>query len=210
MKIYTRTGDQGETGLFGGQRVAKDHERVEAYGAVDELNSVLGLTHRACVRTGLADLADALALIQRDLFAVGAHLATPRPEDGGRPQALEALPPLPEDRVGWMERWIDAAEAALPPLRHFVLPGGSEPAAWLHLARTVCRRAERRVVHLGLRAHLPDGLLIYLNRLSDLLFVMARWANHRLGTEDRPWIPGAETGATAPLPMPDPTTQLTP
>lgn len=189
MKIYTRTGDRGETGLFGGQRVRKDDPRVEAYGAVDELNSVLGLANARLETAGSADVAAELRRVQADLFTIGANLATPRPEDGGK--AAPHIPELPEERVGELETWIDRAEAELQPLRTFVLPGGSEAAATLHLARTVCRRAERRAVTLAHDAHVDEAFLIYLNRLSDLLFVLARLANVRSGVQDVPWQPKA-------------------
>lgn len=192
MKIYTRTGDRGETGLFGGQRVRKDHTRVEAYGEVDELNAVVGWAVARLQADGDAELAERLRLVQADLLALGANLATPAPEDGGRPSAH--IPPLPSARIAEMEEWIDAAETELEPLRSFILPGGTEAAARLHVARTVCRRAERRVIALAAEAHLDPGTVRYLNRLSDLLFVLARLANHRAGTEDVQWVPKREEG----------------
>lgn len=191
MKIYTRTGDRGETALFGGQRVRKDNVRVEAYGDVDELNSVLGLAGIHVEQTGDAELARQLRDIQADLFTIGANLATPSPEDGGRPNAH--IPVLDPARVAEMERWIDAADTELEPLKHFVLPGGTESAAMLHLARTVCRRAERRVVALAYEAHIGQDVIVYLNRLSDLLFTLARLANRRAGTPDVPWEPNPRT-----------------
>lgn len=187
MKIYTRTGDRGETGLFGGGRVAKDHARVEAYGDVDELNSVLGLAAGRLLAAGEEELARGVRELQADLLTVGANLATPRPEDGGRENAH--VPALPAGRVGELERWIDAAERELEPLRSFILPGGTEAASFLHLARTVCRRAERRAVALAREAHLDPELVVYLNRLSDLLFTLARLANRRAEVEDVPWVP---------------------
>lgn len=187
MKIYTRTGDRGETGLFGGQRVRKDHHRVEAYGEVDELNAVLGGVVTALQQVEEETLAAHVLLLQADLFTLGANLATPAPEDGGRKN--DHIPPLPTARVEQMERWIDEAERELEPLRNFILPGGSEAAARLHLARTVCRRAERRVITLSHNAHIHDDAVIYLNRLSDLLFTWARLANHRAGGGDVPWVP---------------------
>jgi cob(I)alamin adenosyltransferase len=187
LKIYTRTGDRGETGLFGGQRVSKDHIRVDAYGDVDELNSVLGV---AIAHLDDVDpIAAELRRIQADLFTLGARLATPAPEDGGRESAW--IPMLPEGRIEELERRIDAAEEELEPLQNFVLPGGSAGAAALHLARTVCRRAERRVVSLTAHAHVDEEVLVYLNRLSDLLFTLARLANHHAGVPDVPWIPNA-------------------
>ena len=179
MTIYTRTGDDGDTALFGGGRVPKNNKRVEAYGEVDELNSFVGLA--------LTSLADAnvrrgLLLIQNDLFALGANLATPE-RDGSRPRT----PDVPLARVEVMEHWIDQATEELPELRQFVLPGGTEAAAMLHVCRSVCRRAERAVVALGREELLDDGIVTYLNRLSDLLFVWARLENHRAGHQDVPW-----------------------
>jgi cob(I)alamin adenosyltransferase len=181
MRIYTRTGDSGETGLFGGGRVTKDHPRVEAYGEIDELNSALGLA-RAAAPTELFD--PELEQIQRDLFAIGGHLATPDPE-----KVREALAKadLSTERVEALERGIDQADAELPPLRAFVLPAGTPKAAALHLARTVCRRAERRVVALARAQEVPELFLVYLNRLSDYLFILARLANHRDGRGDVAW-----------------------
>jgi cob(I)alamin adenosyltransferase len=181
MKIYTRTGDQGETGLFGGGRVGKDHPRVEAYGEVDELNSVLGVV-RATAPTGFFD--DLLQDIQRDLFAIGGQLATPDPDPVR--SALEKAA-LDTERVATFERTIDEADRELPPLRAFVLPAGSAKASVLHLARTVCRRAERRVVLLKRSQAVPETFIVYLNRLSDLLFTLARLANHRSGVGDVTW-----------------------
>lgn len=181
MKIYTRTGDAGDTGLFGGGRVSKDHIRVSAYGDVDELNSVIGLV-RATAPEAFEDAL--LESIQRDLFSIGGHLATPDPEKVRK--ALEKAS-LSGDRVAEFERVIDDADAELPPLTAFVLPAGTPKAATLHLARTVCRRAERQVVHLAAKEAVPELFLVYLNRLSDLLFTLARLANHRAGTGDVTW-----------------------
>ncbi|HEX5633485.1 MAG TPA: cob(I)yrinic acid a,c-diamide adenosyltransferase [Gemmatimonadales bacterium] len=181
MKIYTRTGDAGETALFGGGRVTKDHPRVAAYGDVDELNSVIGLARATEPR----DLFDAmLEEIQRDLFAIGGHLATPDPEKVAK--ALEKAT-LSHERVEAFERAIDEADTELPPLRAFVLPAGSPKAAALHVARTACRRAERNVVHLAVQEAVPELFMVYLNRLSDLLFTLARLANHRAGATDVTW-----------------------
>jgi len=186
MKIYTRTGDDGETALFGGGRVPKDHLRVEAYGTVDELNAALG---RAVREVEVAESRERLGLLQHDLFAIGSHLATPPPAEGRR---APELPPLPEPRIEEMEAWMDAAETELPPLRAFILPGGSEGAAELHLARTICRRAERSLLPLlrdGAGAVEPgvSFALRYLNRLSDLLFVLARLENVRTGVVEVEW-----------------------
>ena len=181
MKIYTRTGDSGDTGLFGGGRVPKDHPRVAAYGDVDELNSSIGVARAAAP----AQFFDALLeSVQRDLFAIGGHLATPDPEKVAK--ALEKAE-LSAARVESFEVIMDDAEAELPPLRAFVLPAGTPKAAALHLARTVCRRAERSVVHLSHDAEVPDLFVVYLNRLSDLLFTLARLANHRHGPGDVTW-----------------------
>jgi cob(I)alamin adenosyltransferase len=181
MKIYTKTGDKGDTGLFGGGRVPKDDIRVTAYGDVDELNSVIGVV-RATAPTDLFD--DLLASIQRDLFALGGHLATPNPEKVKK--ALEKAE-LSPDRVALFERTIDEADAELPPLKAFILPAGTPKAAAFHLARTVCRRAERSVVTLSRDQETPEFFLIYINRLSDLLFALARVANKRAGVEDVTW-----------------------
>ena len=183
MKIYTRTGDLGETGLFGGGRVAKDHVRVEAYGAVDELSSFLGLALRELDD----DMAGRLRPLQGDLLSIGASLATPTEEEGGRAGAH--IPPLPAERIAEMEGWMDRAEEELEPLREFILPGGTEAAARLHVARTVCRRAERRVVALAHLARVDPTVVQYLNRLSDLLFTYARLANRRAGVADEKWNP---------------------
>lgn len=181
LRIYTRTGDRGETGLFGGGRVGKDHPRVAAYGDVDELNSVIGLV-RATAPTDLAD--ELLETIQRDLFAIGGHLATPDPDKVRK--ALEKAELQPE-RIAAFEQAIDAADEELAPLRAFVLPGGTPKAAALHLARTTCRRAERSVVALAAHEDVPELFLVYLNRLSDLLFTLARLANHRAEIGDVTW-----------------------
>lgn len=181
MKIYTGRGDGGDTGLLGGGRVAKDHPRLHAYGTVDELSSCLGLARS---QTGVAATADRLVRIQRDLFAIGASLAL-APATGGRKRP--PVPGVPVERVGEMEAWMDEADADLPPLREFILPGGAPAAATLHLARSVCRRAERVTVSLAAREAIDDGIVPYLNRLSDLLFVLARVENRAAGTADRTW-----------------------
>ncbi|HJR49643.1 MAG TPA: cob(I)yrinic acid a,c-diamide adenosyltransferase, partial [Gemmatimonadales bacterium] len=175
MKIYTRTGDTGETALFGGGRVRKDHPRTSAYGDVDELNSAIGVARAAAPTEMFDDLLDG---IQRDLFAIGGRLATPEPEKVAKAIAKAVLPP---ERVASLERVMDEAEGELPPLRAFVIPGGTPKAAAFHLARTVCRRAERSVVRLTREEDVPAEILVYLNRLSDLLFTLARLANHRAG-----------------------------
>ena len=179
MKIYTRTGDAGETGLFGGARVEKDDARVEAYGTVDELNSCLGVARALGVS---AQTDTALLQIQHDLFTVGAELAcVPGKEDKLR------LALVAEADVQRLERWIDDSEAPLEALKNFVLPGGSAGAAELHRARTVCRRAERRTLSAGRKSPIRPQVVIYLNRLSDLLFVLARYENHGANIADIPW-----------------------
>ena len=175
MKIYTRTGDNGDTALFGGGRVAKDDQRVEAYGDVDELNAVLGMARAIEVMPRIDEV---LVPVQRDLFAIGALLATPDP-DRMREQLAKAR--VDDARVAQLERAIDDCDAELEPLRAFILPGGSPKAAALHVARTVCRRAERHVVRLQHAVDLPALAVIYLSRLSDLLFTLARLANKRAG-----------------------------
>ena len=182
MKIYTRTGDGGETSLAGGDRVPKDHLRVTAYGDVDELNAAIGLARA----TPPADTADAaLAEVQRDLFAIGGALASPEPA-ALRP-AQRAKVAVTAERIRALEQAIDDAERELSPLRQFILPGGAPRAAAFHLARTVCRRAERSAVHLAREQPVAPEILVYLNRLSDLLFVLARQANHRAGAADVTW-----------------------
>jgi cob(I)alamin adenosyltransferase len=181
MKIYTKTGDDGETGLFGGARVQKSHERVDSYGDVDELNSVLGLVRAEGPATDVDAL---LAVVQSELFNVGAELACV----AGKTDKL-AVPLVADSHIEALERGIDAAETELAPLKNFVLPGGTRRAAMLHVARTVCRRAERKIV--AIRAHEPvrGEVIRYMNRLSDLLFTLARLENARAKVEDVPWLP---------------------
>jgi cob(I)alamin adenosyltransferase len=182
MKIYTRTGDAGETALFGGGRVSKDHHRVTAYGTVDELNAFVGV---AVGVIGDGEIRAHLEILQHDLFAIGANLATMPPDDD-RPRNPH-LPDIPSHRIAEMEVWMDEADQELPPLREFVLPGGTAGAAALHVARTVCRRAERAIVHLGTIEPVDDDIVPYLNRLSDALFTLARLENHRAGVADVTW-----------------------
>jgi cob(I)alamin adenosyltransferase len=179
VKIYTRTGDSGETGLFDGTRVLKSDARVGAYGDVDELNAWLGLAAASGLDPALAS---GLERIQRDLFAVGARLADPAHRIADRVTKTAVAP----DDIARLESWIDELEAELPPLRRFILAGGSPAGAALHVARTVCRRAERAIVGLGPESVEP-GVITYINRLSDLLFVMARAANRREGVEEQEW-----------------------
>ena len=179
MKIYTKTGDLGETSLLGGTRVPKDHLRVAAYGDVDETNAALGAV-RTLAGTKLERL---LFPIQKDLFAIGAQLADPT----HRVAAKRAKAALTNAQVRRLEKLIDARDAKLPPLRSFVLPGGTPAAALLHQARTVCRRAERSVVRLAREADVDPRVVVYLNRLSDLLFVLARFENQRAGIAEDRW-----------------------
>jgi cob(I)alamin adenosyltransferase len=182
VKVYTRRGDAGETDLFGGARVPKDAPRVEAYGAVDELNAALGV---AAAASGHDDVRALAAELQSRLFDLGAHLAAP---DAAR-RAKSGLPGPRDEHVDALERRIDAFEAELPALRRFVLPGGTSASAAFHLARTVCRRAERRVVALAHVEETDPRVVRYLNRLSDLLFVLARLENRRAGLPDVEWTP---------------------
>lgn len=180
MKIYTRTGDAGQTGLLGAGRVRKNAARVEAYGGIDELNASLGVIHAALTDPELLDL---LASIQRDLFAMGTQLADVR-KDRGKDVEKAALT---VERVTELERAIDRYEEELPPLKRFILPGGCEAGSRLHLARTVCRRAERWIVALAAEEEVPAVILAYVNRLSDLLFVLARLVNQRAGVAEIAW-----------------------
>jgi cob(I)alamin adenosyltransferase len=186
-RIYTRTGDRGTTALGDGRRVPKDHPRIEACGAVDELNAVLGLVLSAGVD---ADAARLLRGIQNDLFDLGADLCLPeKPRRGARGRGGRAPLRVADRQVRRLEEAIDRYNAPLGKLTSFVLPGGTPASSWLHLARTVCRRAERRVVAFGARERLNPQALIYLNRLSDLLFVLGRRANDG-GRGDVLWVPG--------------------
>jgi cob(I)alamin adenosyltransferase len=175
LKIYTRTGDRGETSLFGGARVAKDDPRIEAYGTIDELNSFLGVARAAEPQSPVDG---ELARVQSDLFDAGAHLASP---------GTSRFPGIGGERIEALERGIDAMESELAPLKNFILPGGSIAAAHLHVARAVCRRAERLVVALHDDTPVTQSTIAFLNRLSDYLFVAARYANRRQGVDDVPW-----------------------
>ena len=179
MKIYTKTGDSGDTRLFDGTKVRKYDDRVEAYGAVDELNAFIGA---AASLLENATLVDMLAAIQKDLFSVGAQLADP----GFKEQSRDKFR-LPAERITALEAAIDSFETELPPLRQFILSGGGHAGAMLHVARTVCRRAERQVVGLSEKVEVNPDLIVYLNRLSDFLFVIARAVNHRQGQQEIPW-----------------------
>jgi len=182
MKLYTKTGDDGTTSLFGGQRVDKDHLRVEAYGTVDELNSIVGVARAAC---DFDDLNEILTSIQNRLFELGADLATPGEGD-------DLVPRIGETQITELEQWIDRCSEATPELKSFVLPGGAELAARLHQARTVSRRAERVCLKLHREESIGQPVMVYLNRLSDLLFAMARRANHLTGVADVPWVKRGE------------------
>jgi cob(I)alamin adenosyltransferase len=182
-KVYTRIGDDGSTGLFGGPRVRKDDLRVSAYGEIDELNSALGVARCELEDPRLKDLAAFADALQSELFNLGAELATPDPES-----APKSVPKVGTADVARLEVEIDRLTAELPPMRFFILPGGSRPAAALHVCRTICRRAERTVVELERQGPLSREALAYVNRLSDLLFTMARAANLRLGVAEVPWV----------------------
>lgn len=179
VKIYTKTGDAGDTSLFDGTRVSKNDPRVVAYGDVDELQACIGVARAA----GLPkDLDEMCVQLQRDLFALGARLADPAHKIAKRVEKIV----INDDSVARLEGWIDRLDTEIPPLRHFILSDGGPAGAALHLARTVCRRAERAALSLGKDAVEPV-VIIYLNRLSDLLFTMARAANHRSGSPETPW-----------------------
>lgn len=179
MKIYTKTGDSGDTSLFDGTRVSKTDPRVVAYGDVDELQACIGVARAAKLPQ---DLDDMCLTLQRDLFALGARLADPAHKIAKRVEKIV----IDEQSVARLEGWIDTLDSELPPLRHFILSDGCPGGALLHLARTVCRRAERSVLLLGKEAVEPV-VIVYINRLSDLLFTMARAANHRGMCSETPW-----------------------
>ena len=185
MKIYTRTGDGGATTLFDGTRIAKSDPRVDAYGEVDEANATIGVVRGE----GLdADLDELLGQVQRDLFALGSRLADPAERIADRVTKI-ALGPADVTRL---EEWVDKYEVELTPLRRFILPGGTRAAAAMHLARTVCRRAERSIVTLAREADVDPRIIVYLNRLSDGLFVLSRWLNARAGVAERRWPADSE------------------
>lgn len=184
LRIYTKTGDKGETGLFGGRRVSKASPRVEAYGTVDELNAFIGLARSY---SSESDIRDMLVEIQRNLFELGADLATPIEVQSTRP-----IPRISDVEVSNVEQAIDRLESKLEPVRRFILPSGHPEAAVLHTARAVCRRAERLVVALSIRESVNPKVIIYLNRLSDLLFEMARTVNARKAVSEAEWVPSTE------------------
>ncbi len=179
MRLYTKTGDSGQTGLIGGDRVSKDHARVEAYGQVDELNAVLGWAVAACVED---EMRSRLTVSQNQLFALGSQLADPT--------ASADTPAVTPGDIAVMETWIDQATDAVAPLKNFILPGGSECACRLHIARTVCRRAERSAVTLARSEHIATESVTYLNRLADLLFAWSRLANAQSDVADVVWNTG--------------------
>jgi cob(I)alamin adenosyltransferase len=180
MKIYTKTGDKGETSLFGGDRVSKDDLRIQSYGTVDELNSLLGLT---LSELKTEELKPVINKIQNDLFTLGSDLATPV-EKGNKGFII---PRIDEKFVFYLEETIDKFDKQLPELKNFILPGGLKSAALLHVARSVCRRAERETVTLSKSVEIGAQIIVYLNRLSDLLFVLARFENHRNGSKELNW-----------------------
>ncbi len=190
MGLYTRTGDDGTTGLFGGERVGKDHPRVEAYGTVDELNAWLGLAAAGCdeSRAMHTRFAAILGSLQSRLFDLGADLATP-----ANSKHRGKVAPITEGHVSELEALIDEIDGGNEPMKHFVLPGGTDLAGRLHVARTVCRRAERRVVVLGRITNITPATVHYLNRVGDLLFAMARRANKDSNVPDIPWRAGGTT-----------------
>ncbi len=181
MKIYTRTGDKGTTALFGGGRVPKYHPRIEAYGTIDETNTFIGAARAEMSALRGADVLDEyLQRVQRSLFVLGSDLATPI----GSKARIERLT---EEEVTYLENAIDKLEADLPPLKNFILPGGTPAGAHLHIARTICRRAERRAAEFGEAEDVNPVGIIFLNRLSDFLFVSARWINHLVGAQEDIW-----------------------
>ena len=188
MKLYTKTGDKGQTGLFSGQLVRKADLRVNAYGDVDELNSVIGWCNVEAHKAGQTEMVAVLTRVQSRLFEIGADLATPRPADGEDVTAMvSSVPRVGLEQVTELECHLDRNSEKVKPMKSFILPGGTELASRLHIARTVCRRAERLVVALAEREPIGPFIVQYLNRLSDLLFAMAREANQDAGVDDVPW-----------------------
>ncbi len=202
MKIYTRSGDKGQTSLFGGERVSKSHARVKTYGTLDELNSVIGLCLASCTQLDQQTLSQAhtneiqwLLQVQKDLFAIGAWFASKEASEkvargeeafsGDRKRRTH----IDENRIAELEKQIDEWESVLAPMKSFILPGGSSTGAQVHIARTICRRAEREAVELMEAGEVvPEIAIVYLNRLADALFVFARWINHKAGTQEEPWL----------------------
>ena len=194
MKLYTRTGDDGSTGLFSGQRVSKDHPRVEAYGTVDELNACIGLAGAACDpdRSLHARFIEIFSELQSRLFDIGADLATP---EGAKHEAKVLR--IADEHVQEAERWIDEIDGGNEPMKSFIMPGGTELSARLHVARTVCRRAEREMIRLSHSEPVGEGAIRYVNRVSDLLFAMARRANADAGIADVKWVPAKKKRRTS-------------
>lgn len=186
MKIYTKTGDSGETSLFGGQRITKSHQRIGAYGSIDELNAHIGniRAHITLKTTDITSIDAALQRVQEELLTIGSHLATPYNPTEGAPATL---PPLNINSITELEQWIDEMEKTVQPLSRFILPGGNTAAAATHIARTVCRRAERYAVQLHHNEAVDPTILKYLNRLSDALFVLARTLNSQTNTPEIEW-----------------------
>jgi cob(I)alamin adenosyltransferase len=182
MKIYTKTGDKGETGLFGGGRVSKSSPRIKAYGTIDELNSFIGIAE---VEVGDKEIKELLNTIQNQLFTVGSDLASPVTEKNNK----QSIPRVPAEYYKKAEEAIDYFEGKLEPLKNFILPGGSRGSAYLHICRTVARRAEREIVELNKEDHTGDNIIIFLNRLSDLFFVLSRYENKMSGIPDVTWKP---------------------
>ncbi|MCP9292329.1 MULTISPECIES: cob(I)yrinic acid a,c-diamide adenosyltransferase [Gracilimonas] len=179
MKIYTKKGDSGNTSLFGGQRVSKSSKRIDAYGTVDELNSILGMA----AAYGLSEKgAELIETVQQQLFVLGADLATPQSKE-------VRIERIGQSEVEFLEKAIDEMEETLEPLKNFILPGGAEAGSTLHFARTVCRRAERITVECRHEEEISEVAIMYINRLSDFLFVLARFENKEAGTEEKTWIP---------------------
>lgn len=187
-KIYTKTGDKGTTALFGGKRVSKDFEQIEAYGNIDELNSFVGLLRDYLEETGsFQNIIDELIFIQDRLFSIGSHLAT---EFDKLEKLKEHLPPLNNDDIQKLEKNIDAMESELEPMKYFILPGGNKIVSYCHIARCVCRRAERSIVKFThIQSEIEPHILPYLNRLSDYFFVLARYLTKKLGAKEIPWVP---------------------
>jgi cob(I)alamin adenosyltransferase len=187
-KIYTKTGDKGTTALFGGKRVSKDFEQIEAYGNIDELNSFVGLLRDYLEETGsFQNIIDELIFIQDRLFSIGSHLAT---EIDKLEKLKEHLPPLNNDDIQKLEKSIDEMESELEPMKYFILPGGNKIVSYCHIARCVCRRAERSIVKFThIQPEIEPHILPYLNRLSDYFFVLARYLTKKFGAKEIPWVP---------------------
>lgn len=190
MKLYTKSGDDGTTGLFSGARVSKDHPRIESYGTIDEFNATLGMCSATCKADNALHrrLLDIFGRLQSRMFDIGADLATP--EGANNESKIQRIG---EEHVQEVEKWIDEIDSANTPLTAFVMPGGTELASRLHLARTICRRAERQMIHLSHTEPVGSSLIMYVNRVSDFLFAAARLANKNSGVEDVLWIPSVSS-----------------